>query len=88
MKPASTNVPTTSPTVFQNPATGLPRRIESTLERGSPVRQESQLTGRRNGTPLTESALMRTACHRSALPPCHTCTCCRDDSAPDGAGTF
>ena len=59
---------TTSPAVFQNPATGLPHRMESTAPRGSASRQESQVTGRRYGMPLTESALRCTACQRTTCP--------------------
>lgn len=54
---------------FQNPATGCPVRIESTLARGNATRQLSQSIGCSQGIPKTESLVTRTACHRSTAPP-------------------
>lgn len=59
----STNGETMIAIVFQNPATGLPNRIESTSVRGKLRRQLSHVIGLKNGMPLTESAVILRACH-------------------------
>ena len=51
-----------SPKVLQNPATGEPRRTESTSARGNVIRQLSHSSGRANGTPEMESGSTTTPC--------------------------
>lgn len=45
-KQTASKTPVASPTDFQKPATGFPRRMESTLDREYTRRQLSQFTGR------------------------------------------
>ena len=73
----STNGEAISAIVFQKPATGFPNRMESTSDRGMLCLQVSQEIGLTKGMPLTESAVIRRACHCMRAPCRQISACCR-----------
>ena len=82
----ATNTPATRLADFQNAATGLPSRTESTEAREIAARPLSHSTGRWNGTPDMLSAVTVTLCQRTTDPWRHTWTCWRGASGPGRLG--